>query len=128
MVNTHILIWLATCTAPLCPAALFPAWVTRIWPALDPAAAVVMAATPPLVRTVLRRSCTLSGGLLGGGRGLAPGHHVVPVHVVGLGHAGRLARGPAEGLRLGRRHGLVDAGLGRRQWLVVRIPGRRTDC
>ena len=77
---------------------------------------------------VVRAGVRVVGLLLGGGRGLAPGHHVVPVHVVGLGHARRLARGPAEGLRLGRRHGLVDAGLGRRQWLVVRIPGRRIEC
>ena len=45
--------------------------------------------------------------------------HVVAVHVVGLGHTRGLAVGAAEGLGLGRRDGLVDAGLGRRQWLVV---------
>lgn len=45
--------------------------------------------------------------------------HVVPVHVVGLGHTRRLAVRATEGFWLGRRHGFVDASLGRRQWLVV---------
>ena len=45
--------------------------------------------------------------------------HVVPVHVVGLRHTRGLAVGATEWFWLGRRHGFVDASLGRRQWLVV---------
>ena len=51
-----------------------------------------------------------------------PRHHVVPVHVVALRHAGRLAVGPGARLRFGWWNWLVDGRLGRRQWLVVRVP------
>ena len=51
-----------------------------------------------------------------------PRHHVVPVHVVALRHAGRLAVGPRARLRFGWWNWLVDGRLGRRQWLVVRVP------
>ena len=48
--------------------------------------------------------------------------HVVSVHVVRLRHARRLRVGSGEWLRFGRRNWFVDAGLGWRQRLVVRIP------
>ena len=62
----------------------------------------------------------LSGGSVAGGRG-----DVVPVHVVALRHvvwSWRLAVAATEWFRFRRRNWFVDAGLGWRQRLVVRIP------